>query len=792
MHLFKKIIIFISYLITFSVHAVTGVIELVEDINSQAVLFNDSSPTDLTVFQNKLYFRATDGINGTELWEFNGTTVTRISDINTSGSSQPSDLTVFNNKLYFEASDGSTGAELWVFDGSNTSLVSDINLSGSSSPVDLTIFNDTLYFQANDGIAGIELWSFDGSTTNLVSDINPSGSSSPQGFTIFDNKLYFQANDGTNGEELWVFDGTSTSLVSNINTSGSSSPSDFAVFNNKLYFQANDGTNGEELWVYDGISSSLVNDINPSGNSSPEDLIVFNDILHFQADDGTFGKELWSYDGIETTRISDINTSGNGTPVNLTLFNSQLYFQAFNTSSTGGLWVYDGSVISEIDNTNSFQLVSQFAVFNNILYFSAFNTSVRTELHAFTPTNYVPIISGEPNTDVDEYSSYSFIPSVTDVDMNDIQTFSIINAPLWSDFNQTTGELSGIPTKNDIGIFSNIIITTTDSTNESNDLPSFSLSVNDIISIPTVSNITTTVNEDTAVLITLNGNDIDEGDLAYTIVTQTVNGALTPTDDDNVFTYLANENYNGTDSFTYQVNDGENNSSIAQVDISITAINDIPVANTVVSSLDEDTPTLITLNGRDVENTDLTYNIITQPINGTLTATDDANIFTYLPNENFSGGDNFTYQVNDGEADSSNANVTLEIAAVNDSPVAEVDNVETIQGSAITIDVLANDSDIDGDTIIITNAEVSPDAGLLEISDGFLIFIPTNSFTGTVTINYSISDSNNAVSSSTVNVVVNSSESIEVNGNSSSGGSMAYLILILLSISALRSQKLVT
>ena len=123
-----------------------------------------------------------------------------VKDINSgSGSSSPSYLTAVGNTLYFEATDGTNGDELWKSDGtaSGTVMVKDINSgSGSSSPSSLTAVGNTLYFEANDGTNGDELWKSDGtaSGTVMVKDISSgSGSSSPYYLTAVGNTLYFEA-----------------------------------------------------------------------------------------------------------------------------------------------------------------------------------------------------------------------------------------------------------------------------------------------------------------------------------------------------------------------------------------------------------------------------------------------------------------------------------------------------------------------------------------------------------------------------------------------------------------------
>ena len=167
----------------------------VKDINLtlQGGLPAGSFPSDFTVFNNALYFSAYDGVTGDELWKSDGTEAgtVRVKDIDPrvgfSGplGSLPSRFRVFNNALYFSASDGVNGTELWKTDGTEagTVLVKDINpgvvvfsqpFPNSSIPLGLTVFNNALYFQA-EGAAGTELWTSDGTEagTMLVKDICP-------------------------------------------------------------------------------------------------------------------------------------------------------------------------------------------------------------------------------------------------------------------------------------------------------------------------------------------------------------------------------------------------------------------------------------------------------------------------------------------------------------------------------------------------------------------------------------------------------------------------------------------
>ena len=286
--------------------------------------YGSSFPDRLTAVGNTLFFKATNGQNGFELWKSNGTSsgTVMVKDIN-SGSlgqatSNPNHLTEMGGTLYFSAMDTSNnGHQLWKSDGtaSGTVMVTAINSGGTANPGIHTdgfvVMNNNLYFSADDGTNGVELWKSDGtaSGTVMVKDIT-SGSAGSFSYTpavkpvVMNNELYFNANDGNNGYELWKSDGTAsgTVMVKDINIGGSDSfPQHLTVVGNTLYFDANDGTNGNELWKSDGTASGtvMVKDIAPIGTSasSPQYLTGIGNTLYFQATDGTNGIELWKSDG---------------------------------------------------------------------------------------------------------------------------------------------------------------------------------------------------------------------------------------------------------------------------------------------------------------------------------------------------------------------------------------------------------------------------------------------------------------------------------------------------------------
>jgi VCBS repeat-containing protein len=153
-----------------------------------------------------------------------------------------------------------------------------------------------------------------------------------------------------------------------------------------------------------------------------------------------------------------------------------------------------------------------------------------------------------------------------------------------------------------------------------------------------------------------------DGDaLTYSTVAVPANGSLSGSAPN--MTYTPNNNFNGTDSFTFKANDGTVDSNEATVSITIDAVNDTPVADAQSVTTDENTPVAITLTASDVDGDSLTYSVVTTPVSGSLSGS--APNLTYTPNNNFNGQDSFTFTVNDGTVDSNEATVSITVNAVN-------------------------------------------------------------------------------------------------------------------------------
>ena len=366
---------------------------------------------DAVVFNGALYFEATDGTNGRELWKFDGVNPpSMVADIHTSGDSYPSSFTVFNGALYFSAQDDTNDMELWKYDGTTATLAADINTSGDSYPGSFAVFNGALYFEAYTSTYGYELWKYDGTTATLAADINTSGDSYPGYMTVLNGALYFSAQDDTNGQELWKYDGTTATMVADIHTSGHSGPSDLGVFNGALYFEAYDGANGDQLWKFDPTdtsdsadgTASMVTNITGSAQDV-DNLVVFNNALYFVADSDTYGDELWVYDGVNAPSIvKDLNEgSSNGVEDSnygvARVYDGALYFEG-NDGTGEELWKYDGTNFSRVTDIrdanadpdgNGNADIKDLTVFDGAIYFHADNGTDGDELWGYNADGWI-------------------------------------------------------------------------------------------------------------------------------------------------------------------------------------------------------------------------------------------------------------------------------------------------------------------------------------------------------------------------------------------------------------------
>ncbi|MGV3620568.1 MAG: Ig-like domain-containing protein, partial [Archangium sp.] len=262
---------------------------------------------------------------------------------------------------------------------------------------------------------------------------------------------------------------------------------------------------------------------------------------------------------------------------------------------------------------------------------------------------------------------------------------------------------------------------------------------------PTANAQAQTTNEDTALAVTLSATDPDNGALTYTVLSGPTMGSLSGTPPN--LTYTPNANANGSDSFTFKANDGTFDSNAATVSITITPVNDAPVANAAVFTVAEDGTLNITLSGSDVDGDPLTFTA-SSPANGALTGTGANRVYT--PNANAFGSDSFTFTVNDGTVSSSPATIGITVTPANDAPVAIASSVTTAEDTAVAVALLAND--VDGDALIYTVG--APTHGSLSGIAPNLVYTPAANYFGSDAFTFTVSDGSLASAPVTVSLAI--------------------------------------
>jgi PKD repeat protein len=189
-----------------------------------------------------------------------------------------------------------------------------------------------------------------------------------------------------------------------------------------------------------------------------------------------------------------------------------------------------------------------------------------------------------------------------------------------------------------------------------------------------------------------------------------------------------------------------------------------PLAVDDTATTPEDTPVTtenVLANDTDANGDTLSIAGFTQPANGTVTKNNN-NTFTYTPAANFNGADTFTYTVRDPGGLTDTATVTVTVTPVNDAPAAAADRATTNEGMPVTISVLANDSDVDGDALTVAATTQGSHGAVAINADNTVTYTPTGTFTGTDTFTYTVRDDKGATATGTVTVSVGTAEFVMV------------------------------
>src|SRR5439155_14370758 len=256
-----------------------------------------------------------------------------------------------------------------------------------------------------------------------------------------------------------------------------------------------------------------------------------------------------------------------------------------------------------------------------------------------------------------------------------------------------------------------------------------SLTVTPVNDAPVANDANATTPEDTPLIGTLVATDVDSAVLTFRIVTGATHGTVVLSVAGG-FTYMPALDFNGSDNFTYVARDEVVDSNVATVSLTVTAVNDAPVAADLSASTAEDTPFAGNLAATDVDSPTLVFRVVTGPTHGTVVLA-SASGFTYTAAQDYNGSDSFTYVASDGVLDSDTATVSLTVTPVNDPPVARSDVFSTDEDTALTVaapGVLGNDTDVDS-AVLVAVLVAGPAHGALAFrADGGFQYVPAADF----------------------------------------------------------------
>lgn len=412
-------------------------------------------------------------------------------------------------------------------------------------------------------------------------------------------------------------------------------------------------------------------------------------------------------------------------------------------------------------------------------------------------TNDAPSMVGDQSSTTNEDTAVNFtLTGATDIDIPaQTLSYTVISPPQFGGLSNciATGtystDLTCTYTPNaDFNGIDTFTYKAFDGLTQSNTASTVTITINAVNDAPlAANNQSLTTAEDTPLNFNLNsGSDIDLPfqTLRYKLVAAPSNGTLSNCltlgsySTDLSCTYSPNNNFNGSDSFTYLVNDGLLDSvAITVVSIDVSAVNDPPVlASAQTISTNEDTSVNFTINPAtdiDLPSQSLSYKLVAGPANGTLSGCITTSSYsptrtcTYSPNANFNGSDSFTYKAYDGLVDSvTTQTITINIAAINDAPTLTANQtITTNEDTPVTFDLNAG-TDIEGATLTYVKL-TDPASGTLSCVGGVsrsCTYTPSLNFNGSTAFTYKTNDGQLDSNTATVTININATNDPPVVG----------------------------
>jgi large repetitive protein len=265
-----------------------------------------------------------------------------------------------------------------------------------------------------------------------------------------------------------------------------------------------------------------------------------------------------------------------------------------------------------------------------------------------------------------------------------------------------------------------------------------------------------TLDEDTSISLSVLENDSDaDGDpISVVSVGPPENGSAEILPDGQI-SYIPDPDFHGSDSFVYQISDGRTSAVEALITVDVLPIQDPPVAVADSAATAEEVPVTFAViaNDFDVDGDDISLVTLGAPSGGEAVPAGNGSV-TYTPRDDFSGTDTFTYTISDTFGNLGEGMITVVVTGTNDIPVALPDEGTTSEDSSVILDVLANDTDADGDPLLVVSF-VQPEHGTVVVNaEGALVYTPEPDYSGDDAFSYVVGDGQAEGAPVTVTLVV--------------------------------------